>query len=211
LTAPRGPNNATNAGATAMVDPELLINDTIGVSAGGTQTTRIHGEPGGGGIGVNNMFTFRVDVTGAQADIGDFIYGTSTRTIKNGVDIQATGGDSLDLGGDSLTVIGLTSDNAGLFLAGPSASGTVPSIFSFQRFAEMVGNNRVYGNALNPSHAGILTASVFNDATAGYPTPENWGTGDVATALYGGEYGDTSFWGVRSVGGVSVMNDPTNW
>jgi hypothetical protein len=210
----QGPNfltTATNAGGTALVDPELLINDTIGVSAGGTQTTRMHGEPGGGGIGVNNMFTFRVDVTGAQADIGDFIYGTSTRTIKNGVDIQATGGDSLDLGSQSLTVIGANTDSAGLFLAGPSSSGAVPSIFSFQRFAEMVGNNRVYGNALNPSNAGIIEAEAFNDALAGYPTPENWGAGDVATALYGGEYGDTAFWGVRSSGGVSVMNDPTNW
>jgi hypothetical protein len=210
-----GPNfvtTATNANGGTMPDPELFINDTIGVSAGGTQTLRIHGEPGGGGIGVNDMWTVRVDVTGAQADIGDFIYGTSTRTSKNGVDITPTGGDSLDLDTRQLTVIGLTTDNAGLFLAGPSSSGAVPSIFSYQRFAEMTGGTRVYGNVANPSFGGIITASVFNDALAGYPTPENWGVGDTATALYGNDaYGDTTFWGVRSSGGVSVMNDPTNW
>lgn len=201
----------TNAGGGAMTDPELFINDTIGVSAGGVQTTRIHGEPGGGGISANNMFTFRVDVAGAQNDIGDFVYGTSTRSSKNGVDIESTTGtDSLDLAGNSLTVIGLTTDVSGLYLAGPSAGGGVPSIFSYQRFAEMVGATRVYGNALNPSNGGIIVASTFNDATAGYPTPENWGTGDAATALFGGEYNDTQFWGVGIVN-ATTTTDPTNW
>lgn len=208
----QGPNflsTGTQATGAALVDPELYINDTIGVSAGGVQTTRIHGEPGGGGIGQNSIFSFRVDVKGAQSDIGDFVYGTSTRTVKNGGDATV---DAFELegGAKSTLLIGVNTDSAGLYLAGPSAGGGVPSIFTYQRFAEMVGNNRAYGNIANPNSGGLISTYAFNDATAGYPTPENWSASDIAGQLYGA-WDDTALWGVRGSGGVSVMNDPTNW